>query len=167
MCWRVYPRQRADLTRRCSTKWTGVVHVLISRAHGWHPLSLSLSLSPPLPRGRFWRSAIFVVRDIRFSGWLIDVRDEKGGQRGLGILFRLENSRYTRSISPRRRVVERICGEPRRFFFSLLDRVREPSWRKLKVRNGDLLGDLGYISFFFSHVPFERATFANVFGYSS
>lgn len=75
VCVGGYPRQRADLTRHCSTKWTGVVHVLISRAHGWHPLSV------PLPRGRFWRSAIFVVRDIRFSGWSVDVG---GGGRAKG-----------------------------------------------------------------------------------
>lgn len=77
------------------------VYVLISRAHG------CLTLLSPLPFpswGRFWRSAIFVVRMWRSSGWPTCC--------GLGILFRLENSRYTRSISPRR---SSICGTSRSF----------------------------------------------------
>lgn len=67
--------------------------------------------------------------DIRSSGWPTCC--------GLGILFRLENSRYTRSISPRR---WSICGTSRSFPppFDQVGRCGESSWRKLKVRDVDL-----------------------------
>lgn len=38
---RAYLSGRVDLTRRCSTKWTDTVHVLISRVRSCHPLCIS------------------------------------------------------------------------------------------------------------------------------